>query len=89
MKQDDSANVGPLIGSIIIVLILILGGYYSLTSRPLKPEEVPATPVQQEEIAIPTPPEASTEVEDLSADAASLDIGASDAELGNLETELR
>ena len=87
MKPNESANVGPLIGSIIIVLLLIVGGYYSLTSRPVKPEE-PVTPVVPVEEAVVVAP-ASTEVEDLSADAASIDVDSADASLVNIETAVQ
>ena len=87
MKPNESANVGPLIGSIIIVLLLIVGGYYSLTSRPVKPEEpvLPVAPV--EETVVVTP--ASTEVEDLSADAAAIDLTGVDAGITEVEAAVK
>lgn len=83
MKPNETSNAGPLIGSIIIVLILIVGGYYSLASRPAEPEEpvTPPAPSEETEVTLPV----STEIEDLSADVGSIDVGSADADLENVE----
>ena len=90
MKSNESAGVGPLIGSIIIVLILIMGGYYSLTSRQTKNEEPVTQPVPIEEtVATEAIPPVSTEIEDLSADAVLIDVAGADDDLLNIETAVQ
>lgn len=91
MSGEKNQGVGPLIGSIIIVVLLLAGGYYSwMTSGIVSPvdkiinadtsdQPVPA-------ISIPaTPPQASTEITDIEADAMSVDITTIDSGLENLD----
>ena len=76
-------SVGPIIGSIIIVLILILGAFYFFVTRRDKTPETPNTPGEQVQGAAVTEAESqqlNAELENMDADFNSFE-----QELSNLE----
>ncbi len=92
-RNQDQGGVGPMIGSVIIVLLLVVGGYYSLrTGTSLLPinqmTETTSQPVPI--ISTPTtPPQESTEIGDIEADAEAVDVTAVDSGLDNLDLLVR
>ncbi len=89
MSVEQPGSIGPLIGSIIIVLLLLAGGYYSLKSLPASAPQVPVDNTNTQPVPIisapATPPQASTEIKDIEADAKSVDVASLDSGLENLD----
>lgn len=88
MSVDQNQGVGPLVGSVVVVLILLAGGYYSLQTIP----EVPKTQILDSNsqpvpvISAPAkPPQESTEISDIEADAKEVDVQSIDSGLENLD----
>ncbi|MDO8493647.1 MAG: hypothetical protein Q7S19_03850 [bacterium] len=88
MSAEQNPGVGPLIGSIIIVLILLLGGYYSLKTIP-SPAQVPVDNSNNQPVPVISapikPPQASTEIKDIEADAKDVNVASLDSGLENLD----
>jgi len=86
---------GPLVGSIIVVLVLLLGGYYSVrvvenlnplaTDLNLPVEE--STSSQSAQIAniATTTRDKSMDIEDIEKDAMEIDVNVLDSNLENLD----
>ncbi len=91
-NKSAEHSVGPIVGAVIIVLILVLGGLYFWGERlnesqeSLTAEQIEQTPDQT--LAELKAQSESDELLDIEADAAATDLGNLDTELKNIETEL-
>ena len=89
MNEGNNGNIGALIGSLIIVILLVVGGYFSWKSTTNLPRiTTPTNGFSQptEAIAPPAaPPQESTEISDIAADAAAIDLAPLDTGLENLD----
>lgn len=90
MNEKHNGNTGAMIASIIIVLLLLAGGYSAWkgsTVTPIQvPDDSPYSFQPTEAIAPPpSPPQESTEISDIEADAIALDMSSLDAGLENLD----
>lgn len=82
LNQKPEGSRGSLIGSIIVVLILIIGAIYLYASRgpaPVVPEEGTATTTEQ------TNAQQADDVDSLEADAQSMDLNSLEVDLSALE----
>lgn len=83
-------STGAIIGTIIIVVLLVIGGLYFLSQRtdkiPATPEEILAEPDTATEVL--EAQGTSDELADIEADAESTDFGELDMELDDIEAEL-
>lgn len=86
MKNTNKGNTGPLVASVIIVIILIAVGFYSLKERPLKQE---ATPTTIDEVQILQNQGTSTEISDIEADLSATNLEDLDLDLAGAEAELQ
>lgn len=100
--HDDAqhAHVGPVLGILIVVLILILGGLYlwgsmlqentalETTERTL-PNNEPETPRAQADQDILMTTSSSVEIEAIYADLESTNLNDLDSELDTIDTEMR
>ncbi len=93
--RENNPGAGPLIGSIIIVILLLIGGYFSWQNSKTSfsgldqpqgnvsdspaPQPVPAI------VAPAKPAQASTELKDIEADATTVDTASLDSGLDNLD----
>jgi hypothetical protein len=80
IKKDGS--VGPVIGSIIIIVLLVLGGIYYFTSI-----NTAVAPVIENEPSTPTLSD-STEIEDIEKDLEETTTDDLDEELADIESEI-
>lgn len=89
MNDQNKTGNGPLIASIIIVLVIILGGIFSFTKRPLKPETAEDL-MKQEDTALTqlSTQSDSTDLESIETDAANTNLDTVDSDLQQLDTEL-
>ncbi len=85
--KDKKGSSGPLIASIIIILVLVISGYYAIKERPVK-TNTETLPIIEEEIANIESQSTSTEISDIESDLESfnfddlgLDLEAADSEL--------
>ena len=85
--KDKKGSSGPLIASIIIILVLAVSGYYAIKERPAK-TNMETLPIIEEEIANIEYQSTSTEISDIENDLGAfdfedigLDMEAADAEL--------
>jgi len=83
MHEKNKTGSGPLIASIIIVLVIILGGIYSFTERPLKPQMETNGLIEQLQTQ-----SASTELDAIEIDTLNTDLEEIDADLGDIDAEL-
>lgn len=88
--ENNPNSTGPIIGSIIIVLLLLAGGYYSfqtsskLSNTPVGIPDDAGQPVQV--INIPAvPPQESTEISDIEEDVKTVPLDEIDVGLDNLD----
>ncbi len=90
---EKKLQMGPIIGSVIVVILLILGGLYFIGKR-IGENETPA-PLPQ--VILDTPDSAlealgeqntSDEINSIQSDLDATPIDELDAELGNIEVEL-
>ena len=84
MKRYNKGNTGPLVASIIIVLVLLVSAFYALKERPLKQEVAPA---DADITALETQSQ-STELTDIEADLNSTNLNDLGADLNAAEAEL-
>ncbi len=90
---NSEKSTGPLIGSIIVVILLLAGGYYSLQkSSSLMRVEISqpaAVDISTQPVPIisppATPPQVSTKIKDIEADANNVDVSSVDSGLENLD----
>ncbi len=67
MNQENKTSGGAMIASVIIVIILLVGGVYSLKNRPMQPQ--PDNIVNNQEDSLAVEQNTSTELPDLEKDA--------------------
>ena len=82
LNQKSEGSKGSLIGSIIVVLILIIGAIYLYASRgpvPVQPNEETGT------VTTATNVEPADDVDSLEADAQSMDLSGLEADANALE----
>jgi len=73
-EEPKSGNTGAIIGAIIIIVLLVAGGWYFIGNRVEKiTETAPTTPTNTAEIN--TNLSDSTELNDIQADLDSLNVG--------------
>ncbi len=92
MSGEKNHGIGALIGSVVIVLLLLIGGYYSLQKsnnqnlgKNLEPIEDSSRQPDQVIVTPAVPPQESTEIEDIEIDARALDLKNLDSGLENLD----
>jgi hypothetical protein len=87
LTPDHGNHMGPIIGSIIIIVLLALGGLYfwSKELQKEKPAEVEQNPALQGTTTL----NSSDEVSSIEADIESTNFNDIDADLKSLETELQ
>lgn len=91
-SKSSEHSVGPIVGAVIIVLILVLGGLYFWGERlnesqeSLTAEQIEQTP--DETLLELKTQGGSDELADIEADAAATDLENLDIELKNIEAEL-
>ncbi|HRY62434.1 MAG TPA: hypothetical protein P5056_01545 [Candidatus Paceibacterota bacterium] len=83
MKRYNKGNAGPLVASVIIVLVLLVSSYYALKERPLKPE----APIDSDIKALETQ-STSTEMTDIEADLNATNLNDLGLDLETAEAEL-
>ena len=90
--QPHQGETGPLAGSIIIVLVLLVGGWYVLAHRErgstVTPAEINATPDPVLEATV-VPQSTSTDGAALKSDFSRVPKGALHADFDKLDQELR
>lgn len=84
--KSNKGNSGPLIASIIVVLVLAISGYYAIKDRPLKNEV--ELPTIEEEIANIESQSTSTEITDIEADLEGFDFEGLGTDLEAADSEL-
>ncbi|MBI2481952.1 MAG: hypothetical protein HYV76_00025 [Candidatus Vogelbacteria bacterium] len=84
LNPTQENSPGPLIGSILIIIILIIGGVYIFKQNWIKPANT--TPPTAEELKTQG---TSTKLEDIKADIEDTNIDNLDAELEQIEAELK
>lgn len=80
-NPPKESTVGPIIGSIVIILLIILGGFYfwgSLLEKTEKTNQSVQTPEQL----------IDSEVSEIESEIDNLDFGNIDAELEQIESEI-
>ncbi len=89
----QKSSMGPIIGSIIVVLVIVLGGLYlygqqigEKTLDEVTPEEISAA-IDQATIAL-TQQGATDDLAEIDADLSATDLNALAAELDSIEQEL-
>ncbi|MBI3632159.1 MAG: hypothetical protein HY225_01805 [Candidatus Vogelbacteria bacterium] len=91
MNKEQNGNIGAMIASMIIVILLITGGYFAWQNRSAIQAQNTNIPdgssIQPTEAIAPptTPPQESTEISDIAADAAAVDLKPLDTGLENLD----
>lgn len=85
IETKNSDKVGPLIGSVIIILIIILGAFYlfSLIKEKIEIQKQEAVPVEENFS------NESDEIEAIEADISSTEIESLDEEMRALEVEFQ
>ena len=90
--EQNEGGMGPLIGSIIIVLLIAVGGYYSFVTSSTAIPKVPnytsdsVTGQPAPAISVPAKPvQESTEIGDIEEDAKAVDTASIDTSLENLD----
>lgn len=78
--NEKTEGSGALIGSIIVIIVIILGAVYLLTSKTPVPTEV--EPQDEQAIVVP-----SDEIGSIEADLGASDTPNLDKDLGDIETE--
>lgn len=97
--EEHHSSAGPIIGSVIIVLIIVLGGLYLYGDKLGIPQS--DTPIEEESISadqISAQADITTEnllaqgktdaIDEIEADLSATDLNALDAELANISAEL-
>ena len=92
MHDKQNGKTGPLVASIIIVVVLLVGGYFIWKSAAGIPQDQ-STPTNVDQAQQPTgalvppaiPPQESTEITDIANDAAAVDLNPLDTGLENLD----
>lgn len=77
-------GMGPLVGTLIVLAILVLGGVYFLTSETQMPPEPPPVilgDANELRAQVTPPPSNSDAVNDISADVEATDLNALEAEI--------
>ncbi len=91
-NKSADHSVGPIVGAVIIVLILVLGGLYFWGERLNQSQEaLTAEQIEQapdDSLAKLKAQGSSDELADIEADAAATDLEGLNAELKNIEAEL-
>ncbi|MDP3726016.1 MAG: hypothetical protein Q8R36_02345 [bacterium] len=90
---EKKIQVGPIIGSIIIVILLILGGLYFIGKRvsgedPLAPEPQAILNTTDPSLQALEEPGFTDEIDSIQNDLSATNLDELDAELGNIEVEL-
>lgn len=83
--KKNKGNSGPLVASIIIVLVLLVSGIYAIKERPLKTEV--DNPINNE-INILDTQGTSTELSDIEADLNAVNIEGLDAGIDMADSEI-
>jgi hypothetical protein len=100
MPEEHHSSLGPVVGSIVIVLIIVLGGLYLYGDKIGMQKQVPTVEAPKEI----TPEEISAQadgsisalqqqggtdaISEISSDLSATDLNALDAELSNINSEL-
>lgn len=91
---NDKPSKGPILGTVIIVLIIIIGGIYIITSKSGEAPIIPPTdnaPIDTPPPATLTPPPTGAEANQAALaglGSVESDLNASEADLQILETEV-
>lgn len=101
MGEEHHSSLGPVVGSIVIVLIIVLGGLYLYGDKiGTKQEQLPTTETSKEitpeEISAQADNSISTlqqqggtdAISEIESDLSATDLNALDAELSNINSEL-
>ena len=100
MPEEHKSSAGPIIGSIIIVLIIVLGGLYLYGDKVGLPsnqdqmqntEEITADQIsaQVDTVAEELNTQGTTDaIDEIESDLSATDLNALDAELSNISAEL-
>ncbi|MEI6296604.1 MAG: hypothetical protein WCO84_03080 [bacterium] len=80
----NKGNTGPLIASIIIILVLLVSGIYAMKERPLKVE----TPVVDSEIEALSTQGTSTEIYDIEKDLNETNLNDLNSDINSVDSEL-
>lgn len=84
--NKNKGNIGPLVASILIVVVLLISGLYTLKNRPLKVETI-EEPINNEIMVLDTQG-TSTELEDIEEDLNLTDLEDLGSGLDMIESEL-
>ncbi|HBM45546.1 MAG: hypothetical protein UT05_C0010G0023 [Parcubacteria group bacterium GW2011_GWF2_38_76] len=84
-KNYNRGNTGPLVASIIIVIVLLVGAFYALKERPLKTETNEPT---VDDIQLLETQSTSTEITDIEADLNATNLDDLGLDLDSAEAEL-
>ncbi len=88
-SKTKEGSVGPIIGSIIVIILIILGGIYFLTAIQTS-SEIPNQPQESEQQSVIdlADQEIDQEVSQIEAEVENLDFDEIDKELEQIEAEL-